>query len=370
MLLGLLPERHFSTALEGSAVSVYQEPPPTPAAASPSLGLALRAVVSHRGVQTAVALWVVAYISVLQLAHGSLPFDRPAVAQRPFAVQVAAPTIGMIQIFVLMVLAFLLTRKRIIPDIAARAPERRVALRETVLVLVYAALGQAGGWIVGPALGYRPFSFHIAGSVFGCTATPLEPTEVWIWALYNFLVFAVAPYLYFRRRYTNSALNLRSSNRRNDSLLIFVVLAVESAFELCVFDKTILSLSPRQVLLGAPLTFAVYFIGTVLPTMVLIYAILLPRYLRLTGSAISTVLLGGLTYAAMHIVEGWSTFDSARDAALSLLFVLLTYFGPGMMKGVLTLRTGNAWVHALSYHAVAPHVIVDTPLIVKVFGID
>jgi hypothetical protein len=82
------------------------------------------------------------------------------------------------------------------------------------------------------------------------------------------------------------------------------------------------------------------------------------------------VLLGGLTYAAMHIVEGWSAFDSPRDTALSLLFVLLTYFGPGMMKGVLTLRTGNAWVHALSYHAVAPHVIVDTPLIVKVFGID
>jgi len=35
----------------------------------------------------------------------------------------------------------------------------------------------------------------------------------------------------------------------------------------------------------------------------------------------------------------------------------------------LTLRTGNAWVHALSYHAVAPHVIVDTPLMVKIFGI-
>jgi hypothetical protein len=107
----------------------------------------------------------------------------------------------------------------------------------------------------------------------------------------------------------------------------------------------------------------------VLPTMVLIYAILLPRYLKLTGSAISTVLLGGPTYAAMHLVEGWSAFDSPRHAALSLLFVLFQYFGPGMMKSVLTLRTGNAWVHALGYHAVAPHVIVDTPLVVKIFGI-
>jgi hypothetical protein len=38
--------------------------------------------------------------------------------------------------------------------------------------------------------------------------------------------------------------------------------------------------------------------------MVLIYAILIPRYLKLTGSATTTVLLGGLTYALMHIVEG------------------------------------------------------------------
>jgi hypothetical protein len=195
------------------------------------------------------------------------------------------------------------------------------------------------------------------------------PAEVWIWVLYNFVVFAVAPYLYFRRRYTSTELNLRSTNRRNDTLLIFIVLAIESAFELSVFDESILRLSPNQVLLGAPLSFAVFFIGTVLPTMVLIYAILLPRYLKLTGSAISTVLLSGLTYAAMHIVEGWSAFDSPRDTALSLIFVLLTYFGPGMIKSVLTLRTGNAWIHALGYHAIAPHVIVDAPLMVKIFHI-
>jgi len=349
-------------------VSVRDPSLPAHAAVTPSLRAALRAVVSHRGVQVAVALWIIGYVVVLWLARGSLPFDRPAVAQLPFAVQMAAPTVGLIEIFALMVLAFLLTRKRVIPDMAARAPDRRVARRETVVVLAYAALGQVGGWILGPALGYRPFSFHIAGALFGCTVTP-GPAEVWIWALYNFAVFAVAPYFYFRRRYTSTELNLRSTNRRNDTLLILIVLVIESAFELSVFDKGILRLDTNQVLLGAPLSFAVFFIGTVLPTMVLIYAILLPRYLKLTGSAISAVLLGGLTYAAMHIVEGWSAFDSPRDTALSVIFVLLTYFGPGMIKSVLTLRTGNAWVHALGYHAIAPHVIVDTPLMVKIFHI-
>ncbi len=348
-------------------MSIGNQSPPARVAAAASLGSVLRAIVRHRGVQTTVVLWVIGYVVVLWLAQGSLPFDRPAIARLPFALQMAAPTVTLIEIFVLMVLAFLLTRKRVIPDMAARAPERRIALRETVLVLAYAAVGQVGGWIVGPALGYRPFSFHIAGTVFGCGVAP-GPAEFWTWAIYNFLVFAVAPYLYFRGRYTITQLNLRSTNRRNDMLLILVVLAIESAFELSAFDG-MFSLSPRQALLGAPLAFALFFIGTVLPTMVLIYAILLPRYLKLTGSAISTVLLGGLTYAVMHIVEGWSVFDSPQNTALSLIFVLLQYVGPGMMKSVLTLRTGNAWVHAFSYHAIAPHMIVDTPLVVKTFGI-
>ena len=349
-------------------MSVSDPLPPAHAAATTSLSAVLGAILRHRGVRFAAALWVLGYLVVLWLARGSLPFDRPAVARLPFALQMAAPTITLIEIFVLMVLTFLLTRRRVIPDMAARAPGRRAASRETILVLGYAALGQAGGWIAGPAMGYRPFSFHLAGTVFGCSVTPAR-AELWTWAIYNFVVFAAAPYLYFRRRYTHTELNLRSSNRRNDALLIFVVLAIESAFELAVFDKNVLRLSLHQMLLGAPLTFAVFFIGTVLPTMVLIYAILLPRYLKLTGSPLSAVLLGGLTYAAMHIVEGWSAFDSPRDTVLSLLFVLLQYFGPGMIKSVLTLRTGNAWVHALSYHAVAPHVLVDTPLVVKIFGI-
>ena len=348
-------------------MSTSGQSPSTLAATPPSLSSILRAVVRHRGVQTAVALWVVCHVVVLQLAHGTLPFDRPAVGHLSFALQLATPTIGMIEIFVLMVVAFLVTRKRAIPDMAARAPERRVALRETIMVLAYAALGQIGGWIIGPALGYRSFGFHIAGTIYGTTLTQ-TPTDVWIWAFYNFLVFAVAPYFYFRRRYTNTELNLHSVNRRNDIRLILVVFAIEAAFQLSLFNAT-LRLTTHQLLLGVPLTFAVFFIGTVLPAMVLIYAILLPRYLKLTGSAISTVLLGGLTYAAMHSVEGWQAFASPGDTVLSLLFVLLTYFGPGMVKSVLTLRTGNAWVHVWAYHAVAPHVVIDTPLVVKIFGI-
>src|SRR5580700_6404381 len=247
------------------------------------------------------------------------------------------------------------------------APGRAQSARETTLLLGYAGLGQLGGWLVGPALGYRPFSFHIAGTVVGCGVPP-SVGELWTWAIYNFVVFAVVPYLWFRRRYSAMQLNLRSTNRTNDLLVIVVVAVIESLVELGAFPG-IFQLSARQLLIAAPLAFGVFMIGTVLPTMVLIYAILVPRYLKLTGSSATTVILGGVTYAAMHIVEGWSVFTTPRDIALSLIFVVLQYFGPGMMKTVITLRTGNAWVHAIAYHAIPPHVVVDTPLVVKVFGL-
>jgi len=158
------------------------------------------------------------------------------------------------------------------------------------------------------------------------------------------------------------------SNRANDLLVIVVVLVIESVSELAAFPG-IFKLTTSQLLVAAPLAFFLFGIGTVLPTMILIYSILLPRYLKLTGSFVVTVLLGGATYALMHLVEGWSTFNGPTNTALSLIFVVLTYQGPGMFKSFVTLRTGNAWVHAIAYHAVPPHVIVDAPLMVKAFAI-
>jgi hypothetical protein len=234
-------------------------------------------------------------------------------------------------------------------------------------LLGYAGLGQISGWLVGPALGYRPFSFHIAGTLVGCSAPP-DAGEVCTWAIYNFVVFAVVPYLWFRRRYSAIQLNLRSTDLPNDLLVIVVVVLLEGLIELGAFPG-ILQMSARQLLVAAPLSFGVNMIGTVLPTMMLIYAILVPRYLKLTGSFSTTVLLGGATYAAMHIVEGWSVFNTPRNAVLSVIFVGLQYFGPGMMKTFITLRTGNAWVHAMGYHAIAPHVVVDTPLMATAFGV-
>lgn len=315
----------------------------------------------------AAAAWIALNLLALVLSGGVLPFDRPALAGLPFAAQISFPTAGLIEIFLLMGVVWWMTRKRAIPDIAARAPARAEAARETALVIGWALTGQAGGWLIGPLFGYRSFSFHLAGTLVGCTIPP-TPGEALLWAGYNFAVFAVIPYLWFRRRYSNTELNLRSTAPRNDLAIILVIGLIETASELLAFPG-IFKLTGHQLAIAAPLSFVIFGLGTVLPTMVLIYAILIPRYLKLTGSATATVLLGGLSYAAMHLVEGWSTFANPRDAALSLAFVVLTYLGPGMFKSFVTLRTGNAWIHAIAYHAIAPHVVVDAPLVAKVFAI-
>lgn len=337
--------------------------PPTPAR--------LREVprlLRRRSVQLALAGWAVANVLLLMLPGGRLPFHAPSLTQAPPATAVLSADAMFVEVFALMVVVHLLTRRRSVPDLAARAPARPLARTETLAVLAYGVLAMTGGYLLGRAFGWHAFSFHLDNMVIR-TGQPVVPAEALCWAAYNLVVYAVIPFAVFRRRYSCEQLNLRSAHRRADLVLILVVLVLESAVQLSVADRSILDLSPHQVLLGAPLTFALGFAGTVLPTMVFIYCILTPRYLALTGSVPATVILGGLTYALLHLFDGWTTFAGPSDTLLSVLYLLLFYTAPGMFKTFLTVRTGNAWVHVWAYHAIAPHTLIDTPMMVKVFGI-
>jgi hypothetical protein len=350
--------------MDGHDVDQRQRTEPAPERA----GSWFSRLLAERSVRITIVAWIAAYVVVLLLARGHLPFHRPSQHGVPYGNQVAAPTLALVEVLLLIAVVYALTRKRVVPDVAARAPERATALRETLWMIGYAVAALLGGLVLGLALGWHPFSFHLVGTLYGTDETVTRP-EVLVWAGYNFLVYAVAPYLWFRRRYSATQLNLRSTDLRNDVLVIVVVLVIESVVELLGFSSAIFNLSGRQVLLGAPLTFAVYFIGTVMPTMIFIYCVLVPRYLRLTGSTATTVILGGVTYTLLHCFDGWLAFDTPSAVVLSIIFLFLQYFGPGMIKTVLTLRTGNAWVHVWAYHAIAPHTIADTPVIVKFFHI-
>ena len=76
-----------------------------------------------------------------------------------------------------------------------------------------------------------------------------------------------------------------------------------------------------------------------------------------------------VTGSLMQNQPDQTTLSMGNDADGLIMSEVTTFFGPGLIKSYLTLRTGNAWVHLWAYHAIAPHVISDTPVVVKIFGI-
>ena len=325
----------------------------------------LRTLARQRSVRLTAATWLLANVTVLLVSEDDVPFDWPDVPGS-LADHLLNANLGLLGVFGLMALTCLLTRGRDRPDLADRAPDLATTRRETALLLAYGVVGLAVGYALGRLLGWHPFGLHLAGSIVG-THEHVEPAEAITWAAYNLLVYALLPLAYFRKRYSAEQLNLVSNNRRNDARLIAVVLLVESTIQVTTLTTVVGELTARQYVLGLPITFVLYFAGTVLPAMVFIYCILVPRFLMLTGSAATTVILGGVTYTLLHVWDAWTIFTSPSEALLSTAFLFFTYFGPGMMKTVLTVRTANAWTHVWAYHAFAPHTLIDTPHVVDIF---
>jgi len=321
---------------------------------------------SHRIVWIGLVVWVVFSAAIFYLAQGAIPFDQPMMAALPYRARVGIEIFGPIVAFIFIGVAYALTRRRLV-DIAVRAPEHSIALRETLGLLSYGAVVLVGGIFVGRLAGTHRIGLHLAGSMFGMTDS-VTPREVWAWTLYNFAFYAAIPYLWFRRRgYSRAQLCLRSNNPLNDTMVILVILGLGLVVDLP--GNAIWKLSGSQFAAGASLTFIFSFLGTGLPVMIFLTSILVPRYLKLTGSTAATVVLGGFTYAAMHLSEYWTRYDTSARGALSVIFIVLFFGGPGMVKSYLTVRTGNAWVHLWGYHVIWPHVTGDTPLFVKIFNL-
>lgn len=266
----------------------------------------------------------------------------------------------------LIVVIYFMTRKREIPNIAERAPEKKIALREVIMFLVYGGLVLVGGQWLGEILHIHGLGMHLHGSFFG-SDYQISAKEVLIWMSYNFTFYVIIPFIYVRKKkYTLTSLNLRSSNWRKDLLLIVVVLSIECVGQLSLQDH-IFELSLQEFLVWGSISFVIHVFGTVIPIMFFVYGFLINRFYRLTGSVTTTTILGGLMYVLYHLFEYWTLYESLETSLFSLGVVFLQFIGPGMVKSYLTLRTGNAWVHAWSYHAIAPHVVVDTPHIMHYF---
>ncbi|HEX7341210.1 MAG TPA: hypothetical protein VF269_02935 [Rhodanobacteraceae bacterium] len=322
----------------------------------------------QRSLWIAVVLWVMGSLVVFPLSDGHLPFDWPQLAHASMPLKVLMPQGTVIAFIVLIGIVYWLTRRRAIPDMSARSPSASTAKRELLVLWIYIGIVMAVGQIVGRKLFGEGIAMHLNGALFGATRVQ-PPPEVWTWAIFNFVLLAAAPYAVFRLRgFSHEALNLRSTNLRNDTLVIVVVLVLNS---LPVYFQHvgIFAVSVRQAIIGGGLSFIINLLGTCLPVMVLVYAIMMPRYAKLTHSKTTLWLLAAVSYPTLHLLEYWTVYNSVTNGLLSVIFVYLTLFPAGMVKSFLTLRTGNAWVHVWAFHAIYPHVIVGTPLIVKDFGI-
>ena len=326
----------------------------------------LKCLVRQPSLWIALLFWTTLSITALALCRAGVPLNRPTDNMDSPAAQVMESSIDLLVIVLMIGLVAVLARNRAFPDLAQRVPERAVALYETLAMWTYGAIVLLAGRLIGLHYFGEGIGLHLNGCLVGATRAQ-TPAEVCTWAAYNGILLALIPYIVFRLRgYSREALSLRSANWKNDALIILVVLLIGCAFELG--QPNIFQLTRHQQLVGGSLSFVVHLFGTDLPIMIFIYAILLPRYARLVSPAVA-YLLGAVSYPAMHVFESWTRYDSLTHAAVSLIFVFLTFFPAGLMKSFLTMRTGNAWVHMWAFHAITPHVMVDTRLVVHDFDI-
>ena len=314
----------------------------------------------------ALLIWCLLSAAAILLCRNGVPLDRPELATIPPITDVLNNSIGLFSIILLIGIVAFLARRRPFPNLSERAPERGIALREMLAMWVYGVVVLLAGRILGEHYFGEGVALHLNGCLFGATQVQ-SPAAVYTWAAYNGIFLALIPYLIFRwRGYSREALNLRSANWKNDTLIIVVVMLIGCAYELA--GPNIFQLTLHQQLVGGALSLVLHLCGTDLPIMVFIYAILLPRYARLFSPPVA-FLTGAVSYPLMHVFESWTRYDSPYHAAVSVIFVVLTFFPAGVMKSFLTFRTGNAWVHMWGFHAITPHVMVDTRLVVQDFHI-
>ncbi len=128
----------------------------------------IKPALSHRIVWIGLAVWIIFSAAIPLLAQGIIPFDQPMLAALPYRVRVIIEIVSPVFAFIFIGATYALTRRRFL-DVAARAPERSVALRETLALLAYGAVVLIGGVFIGSLAGTHRIGLHLAGSMFGMT---------------------------------------------------------------------------------------------------------------------------------------------------------------------------------------------------------
>ncbi|MEM7322474.1 MAG: hypothetical protein AAF531_05250 [Actinomycetota bacterium] len=249
---------------------------------------------------------------------------------------------------------FEITRRRPLPDYGSRSPDAANATFELLAIAGYTLAAMV-------VLGFFGITYHPQEN-----DPSLSQGDLVLWAAVNPIVYALIPYLWLRSR-GNSAtdLGLRGNRWRLDWKLLAVVGGIDMILAIIFSDY--LELELGQMALATPLTFVLFGLGAGIPVVLLTQAVVAPRVYAITGSHLSAGAASVIAYALFSSTDRGLLYDSAGHAVLSFLFITVANFGPGLVKAMLTVRTGNAWLHFLAYHVVSFHIWADAPLVARIF---
>ena len=132
----------------------------------------------------ALVIWCLLSAAAILFCRNGVPLDRPELATTPPITDVLNNSIGLFSIIMLIGIVSFLARHRPLPSLAERAPERGIALRETLAMWIYGALVLFAGRILGQHYFGEGIALHLNGCLFGATHLQL-PAAVYTWTAYN-----------------------------------------------------------------------------------------------------------------------------------------------------------------------------------------
>jgi uncharacterized membrane protein YidH (DUF202 family) len=100
-------------------------------------------------------LWCMLSAAAIIFCRNGVPLDRPELAGIPPITDVFNNSIGLFIIILLVGIVAFLARHRPLPNLAERAPERGIALRETLAMWIYGVVVLFVGRIIATALFQR-----------------------------------------------------------------------------------------------------------------------------------------------------------------------------------------------------------------------
>jgi len=121
-----------------------------------------------RSILVTIGLWALGTLAIFLLSQGTLPFHQPLYQAKGSSY--LGPIIGsestLFIALAMIGLIYLVTARRVVPDMAARAPAVTVARAETLWLVGYGIVALIGGALLGHAVGHDVISLHMPGTLY------------------------------------------------------------------------------------------------------------------------------------------------------------------------------------------------------------